>query len=249
MKRPPWWVEFPVLFVLYQLFEAARGHIHPHAAPALRNARWLEDVERWTWTLREPRLNLFVFDHKTLAQAMNIYYGTIHFVVPPIVLIWLWRRRPHQYRRARNALAAVTISSLAFFVAVPLAPPRFVPAQAHATFHDTTPYGGLGPLDRGNFKDDNPYAAMPSLHVAWSTWCACVLIGVIAPRRRWRWLALLYPAVTVAVVVGTANHWIGDAVGGWVLLAAAWWLANRWERRRDAAPQRGTQDADGSLRR
>ena len=240
-SRLQWWAEFPILFVLYQLFEVARGHVHPHATPALRNARWLEDLERWTWTLHEAPLNHFVFDHKTLAQAMNIYYGTIHFVVPPLVLFWLWRSRPEQYRRLRNALAAVTISSIAFFITVPLAPPRFVPAQAHATFHDTTPYGGLGPLDRGNFKDDNPYAAMPSLHVAWSTWCACAVIG--AGRRRSRWLALLYPLATLLVVVGTANHWFFDAVGGWLLLAVAWWGATTWERQRRVRGTQGLVDA------
>jgi hypothetical protein len=242
-----WWIEFPLLLLIYECFEVGRGHIHPHAAPALRNARWLEDIERWTWTLHEARLNHFVFDHKTLAQAMNIYYGTIHFIVPPILLIWMWRTRPAYYRRARNALAVVTFIAMPFFVFVPLAPPRFVAPQAHATFQDTTPYGGLGPLDRGNFKDDNPYAAMPSLHMAWSTWCACVMVGAAASkRRRWRrWLAVLYPALTLTVVVGTANHWFGDAWGGWVLLAVAWWLATWWERHQGRLPiegPRGTQD-------
>ena len=222
-SRLEWWAEFPLLLVVYQLFEAARGRIHPHATPAIRNARWLEDLERWTWTLHEGRLNQFVFAHKTLAQAMNIYYGTIHFIVPPVVLIWLWRRRPEFYGRARTSLAALTVLGMVFFVFTPLAPPRFVPAAAHATFHDTTPYGGLGPLDRGNFKDDNPYAAMPSLHVAWSTWCACMIIA--AGRRRRRWLALLYPTLTLIVVMGTANHWFLDGVGGWIVLAAGWGLA------------------------
>jgi hypothetical protein len=245
-SRLQWWAEFPILFVLYQLFEIGRGHVHPRATPAFRNARWLEDLERWTWTLHEAPLNHFVFDHKTLAQAMNIYYGTIHFVGPPLVLFWLWRSHPEHYRRLRNALAVMTISSIAFFITVPLAPPRFVPPQAHATFQDTTPYGGLGPLDRGNFKDDNPYAAMPSLHVAWSTWCACAVIG--AARKRWtRWLTLLYPLATLLVVVGTANHWFLDAVGGWLLLAVAWWGATTWERQRRV---RGTQGlVDASLAR
>jgi hypothetical protein len=170
---------------------------------------------------------------------MNIYYGTIHFVIPPLVLIWLWRRHPEHYRRARNILAVVTIASLPIFIAVPLAPPRFAPPQAHASFQDTTPYGGLGPLDRGNFKDDNPYAAMPSLHVVWSTWCACVVIGVAASKRRKRWLALLYPVTTLVVVVGTANHWFLDAVGGWLMLAIVWVLVTRGSSNRVA---RDTQD-------
>jgi hypothetical protein len=225
-SRWPWWLEWPALFIIYQGFESARGHIHPKAGPSFRNARWLEDLERWTWTLHEAPLNHFVYAHKLLAQVMNAYYGTVHFVIPPIVLIWLWRRHPELYRRMLNALATMTIASLLFFWAVPLAPPRLVPPQPHASFEDTTPFGGLGPLDRGNFKDDNPYAAMPSLHMAWSTWCACAIIAAATGRRRkWRWLALLYPAITLLVVVGTANHWFFDAVGGWLLLAGGWWAA------------------------
>jgi hypothetical protein len=235
-SRLAWWIEFPALFVIYQAFEAVRGWIHPAATPSFRNARWLEDLERWTWTLHEPPLNHFVYSHKLLAQSMNAYYGTIHFVIPPLVLVWLWRKHPDQYRRLLNALAAMTIASLLFFWAVPLAPPRLMPAQRRATFEDTTPFGGLGPLDRGNFKDDNPYAAMPSLHMAWSTWCACAVIAATGrKRRKRRWWALLYPAVTLTVVVGTANHWWLDAAGGWLLLAGGWWAATKWDQHRNRA--------------
>lgn len=234
-RRAPWYVEFPVLLVMYELFEEARGHINPHAGPALRNARGLEDVERWTWMLHEARLNHFVYGHKTLAQVMNAYYGTVHFVVPPLVLIWLWREHPDLYKKARNTLAILTIGSLPFFILTPLAPPRLVPAQAHASFQDTSPFGGLGPLDRGNFKDDNPYAAMPSLHLAWSTWCACMAIAATKRKRRWLWL--IYPALTLIVVVGTANHWILDAVGGWIVLAVAWWAASAFAKPRARATQ------------
>ena len=54
---------------------------------------------------------------------------------------------------------------------------------------------------------------MPSLHVAWALWCAIALF-TLAERRWVRMLGLLYPACTVFVVLGTANHFILDAVGG-----------------------------------
>ena len=58
----------------------------------------------------------------------------------------------------------------------------------------------------------NLYAAMPSLHVAWATWCAVAVITVT--RSRWRHLAWLYPWVTVLVVLASANHFLLDAAGG-----------------------------------
>jgi len=244
-----WWVEFPGLLVIYEAFEVLRDHAVGKRGPAIEHARWIVDIERWTWTLHEHGVNVFVNHHKSLAQAMNIYYGTIHFVVPPAVLIWLWRRYPDRYARWRNIIAAFTLVSLLFFWQFPVAPPRLYTGTTPVTssqtcrqalaadgpslhFVDTDAcFGGLGPADRGKFKDHNPYAAMPSLHVAWSTWCACAVIGALGVgtgrRRRWRWLALLYPCWTLVVVVGTANHWFLDAVGGWLFLAVGWWGVTR----------------------
>ena len=80
----------------------------------------------------------------------------------------------------------------------------------------------------------NQYAAMPSLHVAWSLWCACVLV----PRLRHGWakaLAVLYPVVTLLAVVVTANHYFLDAVGGAVVLAVGF-LIGRGSPRSATAP-------------
>jgi PAP2 superfamily len=54
---------------------------------------------------------------------------------------------------------------------------------------------------------------MPSLHIAWSTWCALVIV-TMAPYLWVRVLGAIYPIATLLVVLGTANHWLLDAVGG-----------------------------------
>ena len=219
-SRLPWWAEAITLFVLYQAFEYARTLVVGRRGPAQRHARTIVTLERWMRIYPEPRLNAFAVAHKTLAQGMDVYYGTVHFVVPPLVLWWLWRRHPGRYAPWRNILIAVSLAGLALFALYPLAPPRLTVGIA-AHFTDTAVrFGGLGPLDRGNFVDKNPYAAMPSLHIAWSTWCA---FAVIASTRSWRgrWVMLAYPAATLIVVMGTANHWILDGVAGVVLVGAA----------------------------
>ena len=68
-------------------------------------------------------------------------------------------------------------------------------------------------------------SAMPSVHVAWAA-----IIGVtivVASTRRWRWIALAHPVVTMIVVVVTGNHYWLDGVVG-VMVAA---LAFVFERR------------------
>ena len=70
---------------------------------------------------------------------------------------------------------------------------------------------------------------MPSLHVGWSTWSALALLPLV--RRRWlKVLVALYPFVTIFAIVVTGNHWILDAVGGWVVLAAGYGAAILLER-------------------
>ena len=34
----------------------------------------------------------------------NIYYGTVHFVLPVVTLVWLYRAMPACYVRWRNTL-------------------------------------------------------------------------------------------------------------------------------------------------
>jgi membrane-associated phospholipid phosphatase len=70
----------------------------------------------------------------------------------------------------------------------------------------------------------NLFAAMPSLHVGWSTWVALALWPMV--RHRWgRVLLALYPTAVVFGIVVTGNHWLLDALGGWVVLALAYLLA------------------------
>jgi membrane-associated phospholipid phosphatase len=87
-------------------------------------------------------------------------------------------------------------------------------------------YGGLWSFDSGAMEQiSNQYAAMPSLHFAWSFWCFLVLY----PRLRRPWakaLVAAYPWVTLFAIVVTANHFWLDAVGGAVALAGG--LAVAW---------------------
>ena len=84
----------------------------------------------------------------------------------------------------------------------------------------------------------NLFAAMPSLHVG--------LVDVVGARgvaarcgargRRCCWA--LYPVSIFFCIVVTANHWILDAVGGWIVLAAR--LPRRARHRVGAQPPSGS---------
>lgn len=112
---------------------------------------------------------------------------------------------------------------------------------------DLRPDGGFGFVDTladfggpWSFDSDtmasisNQYAAMPSLHIGWSTWCAIAVWPLL--KRRWtRVLVLLYPTVTLFCIVVTANHYWLDGVGGLLAFgfgALLGWGTNRWNQER-----------------
>jgi hypothetical protein len=173
------------------------------------------DAEQLVHLNVERGLDRLVQASDWIDDAVEHYYKTLHFAVPLAVLAWLYWRRPERYRPARTVLFASTGLALIGFWAYPLAPPRLTPGHGFPdTLHpDSDPFGAFTKLA-------NQFAAMPSLHIAWSTWCALVIV-TMAPYLWVRVLGAIYPIATLLVVLGTANHWLLDAVGGLATLAVA----------------------------
>jgi hypothetical protein len=91
---------------------------------------------------------------------------------------------------------------------------------------------------------------MPSLHIGWSTWCA-LAIAHLAERRWVKALGIAYPFFTFIVIIGTGNHYVLDAVGGLVVLGAAFLVERLLLGRPVYAPPpkdggSSSQDGDGN---
>ena len=96
-------------------------------------------------------------------------------------------------------------------------------------------YGGPWRFDCDEVASiSNQYAAMPSLHIGWSTWCALAVWPLL--RRRWTKVAvLLYPAATLFCIIITANHFWLDGIGGLIVFAVGaliGWGMHRWNQNR-----------------
>ena len=188
-------------------WQLARAESHPSSG--LRPPE-TEVLERLLHVNAEPYLNHPAAAHLVFVEAAGYYYGLAHFLVTPLVLAWLYLRRPAAFGRLRSALVLATAAANLVFWAWPAAPPRFsVPGMTDILVTRDI-LGAAHP--RGATTLVNLYAAMPSLHVAWAAWCA--LAVVTASRGRWRRLAWLYPAATTLVVLASANHFLLDAAGG-----------------------------------
>ncbi|MBN9618826.1 MAG: phosphatase PAP2 family protein, partial [Actinobacteria bacterium] len=111
-RRPVWWQELAILAIGYWLYSQGRNAIPDQVSIALRHGRsiqHLQDILHLNWELS---FNRFVAAHEWLAQILNYYYSTLHFIVTPAVLIWLFLRRSHVYRGARTVLAITSLLGL-----------------------------------------------------------------------------------------------------------------------------------------
>ncbi|GAC1317690.1 MAG: hypothetical protein NVSMB12_15820 [Acidimicrobiales bacterium] len=233
--RPPslrWWREGIYMAVFYGIYSAVRntqgsaGAAHA-TATAFHHARTVIRVERDLWLFHEHRVQAVFVHGRLFMQFWNVFYGTAHFIVTAAAIIWMFRRQPGRYPYWRNVLAIMTGLALIGFAFFPLMPPRLLDtAGGHFGFVDTlVRYGGSWSFDSGAMqKISNQYAAMPSLHFGWSSWCACVFLP--SCRSWWtRALAICYPFLTLFAIVVTANHFLLDAAGGATVLGAAVLLA------------------------
>jgi len=238
-----------VLYGVYQLYELIRARVAGSEAAAYHHARQVMAIERALHIYWEHGVQQRLLSHIRVLQFWDIYYGSIHFLVPVVVLIVLYRRWPERYRRWRNTLGWTVSIALVGFALYPLMPPRLLPSSYG--FIDTAArFGGLGRLDKGSMRDiENLYAAMPSLHIGWSTWSACALVPVVRPKWA-KALLFAYPCLTFVSVVVTANHWILDAVGGLIVLWLGYRAALAWEARgRREAPARPLRSPRSRVRR
>jgi hypothetical protein len=223
LRKWLWLIEVAVLLGLYMLYSQLRTLVEGPEVAAFTNARTVADIERSLGLAFESPLQRFFLGHYNFISFWNIYYGTIHFVMPVVALVWLYRKAPARYVRWRNTLLILLGIGVVAFWAYPLAPPRLMPTTYG--FIDTAiGYTNFGKPATTKSEAGNFYAAMPSLHMGWSTWCTCALWPMM---KRWWWKPLLvaYPACTLFAIVITGNHWWLDAVGGWIALSASYGLA------------------------
>ncbi|MDF4252019.1 phosphatase PAP2 family protein [Streptomyces sp. WMMB303] len=224
LSLPVWhwrWPRAPVLlreaalvstvFLIWQIpARMSAGNLEP----ALDRARW---IYRWEQRLRLPDevdWQQAVLPHPWLVQAANFYYAVMHFGAMAALLVWLFWRHRDSYGRVRTYVVLVTVVSLLIQL-VAVAPPRLL---TRLGFADTAErYGqsvyGSGP---GSVVADE-LSAVPSVHVAWAVLVAAVVIRL--GHRRWRWLVVAHPLLTLAVIVVTANHFWLDAAAAVAVLA------------------------------
>ena len=180
-------------------FGSKRVEIGEEPLHAFNNAIRIIDWERALNLFYEPTLQAWFLDFTAFLQFWNTFYGTAHFVVTAVAFVWLYRARPALFPLWRNVLGATTALAIVGFSLFPVMPPRLLDSSdlyggaRLEVAQDIEPYGFVDTLkvDGGPWSFDsgamqklsNQYAAMPSLHIAWSVWCVLVMWQLTRSRR------------------------------------------------------------------
>jgi PAP2 superfamily protein len=195
----------------YIVYQIVRGLVSGEQSVALSNAQHVIHLERSVGAFFEPGLQQAVISHHWLIDVANFFYLNCHFVLTSAFLLWLYMKRNENFYFVRNMFLVAMGIALIGYGLFPTAPPRMVPGAGFAdtisTFtHTDQDSGGLSFLV-------NPYAAVPSMHIAFALMISVpgfVLCRTAAARMWWS----AYPMLVLFVIVVTANHFWFDAAAG-----------------------------------
>ena len=208
----PFLREAGVVLGLYALWQLA-GSLAGPPEGAIGHAWWLWHAERTIHLPSELDVERWLLPHRTLSQAANFYYATMHFGMLIVMLVWLFAWHRDRYPAIRNAMAATTAFCLLISF-VPVAPPRMLSSLG---FVDLAARYGQSVYTTGGTVGADQLSAMPSVHVAWAMLVAWAVIS--SGISRWRWLIVAHPVLTVLVVVGTGNHFWADGIVACAIVA------------------------------
>jgi membrane-associated phospholipid phosphatase len=226
-------LQFGLFLLAYQGYQVVRGLTDSGVVDAYVNAFQVMDIERSLGLFFEPGLQQALIEHTPwLVDGANFMYLNSHFVITTGFLAWLYLRRNEHFYFVRNMFMVAMALALVGYALYPTAPPRLFPGQG---FTDTiASFTGSAQDSQTASLLLNQYAAVPSMHIAFS-----LMVGLpaaaLARHRAAKVLWLCYPAMVLFVIIVTGNHYWLDAAAGAVVAAVAVFAAVQLARLRPAA--------------
>jgi PAP2 superfamily len=202
----------------YWLYRLVRGLVDGRAAEAFDNARAVIDVERALGLFFEPSVHAWASGTAVVNDVASWMYLNSHFAVTTAVLAWIYLRRNERFYFVRNMFMVAMGIALVGYALLPTAPPRLMPEWG---FTDSVAaFTGVDAESGSANVLFNPFAAIPSMHVAFALMIGLTMVQ-IARRRVAQVLWWAYAPVVTFVVIATANHWWLDAFLGALVAAVS----------------------------
>jgi hypothetical protein len=214
----------------YLAYTIVRGLVAGRATEAFQHARELISIERTLHVFVEPSVQAWASGSHLLMVLASWLYVNAQTSVTVVALLYLYLRHNRSFYFVRNMFMIAMAIALVGYTVFPTAPPRFMPEWGFIDSVSDLTGVHVSHASTSLNVLVNPYAAVPSLHVAFA-----LMIGWPLARLARTWIVrvawLLYPFLMVFVTVVTANHFIVDALLGALTAGAgaygASWLARR----------------------
>ena len=167
-RRPAVLGEIALLVLGFAAFTFLHGAMTTDIATPTANALSLRSLEKTLHLDVELAMNGWLTEHPALILPSVLYYRG-YYVVLLGILVWTYLRHTGVYLRARRTLLVMLALVLPIYWAVPMSPPRFALPGVVDVVAEHSPIGAHAPQATDG---QVLYSAMPSMHTAWSLWCA-----------------------------------------------------------------------------
>jgi hypothetical protein len=217
----------------YYAYSLVRGFAdNPGAAQtAFDNARAIMSAEQALRIFVEPQVQAWAMGSGFLIDTLSWLYVNAQTSIVLGALAFIYLKRNDSFYFVRNMMLVAMALALVGYVLYPTAPPRFFPEWGF--FDSVSHFAGVEPDSTAVDALFNPYAAIPSMHVAFALMIGWSLARLVRhPVLRLLWWA--YPLLVTFVIVATANHFLADAVLGALVAGLSALAAHELARTRPA---------------
>jgi membrane-associated phospholipid phosphatase len=209
-------------------YRLVRGLVEGHANAAFAHARDLISIERGLHLFVEPSIQTWASGSHAVMVGASWLYVNAQTSVTFGALLYLYLRHNRNFYFVRNMFMIAMAIALVGYTVFPTAPPRFMPEWGFIDSVSDLTGVRVNHASASMSALFNPYAAVPSMHVAFALMVGWPLAR-LTRRRIVKAVWLLYPFLMAFVIVVTANHFIVDALLGALTAGAsaygASWLA------------------------
>jgi hypothetical protein len=226
----------------YGLYALVRGLVSGDAAAAFQHARDLIALEQTLHVFVEPSVQAWASGSHALMDFSSWLYVNAQTSITIAALVYLYVRHNRSFYFVRNMFAGALLIALVGYAVFPTAPPRFLPEWGFIDSVSDLTGVHVNHASATMNALFNPYAAVPSMHVAFALmigWPLASLSRSRAAKVLWR----LYPLLIAFVIVATANHFVLDALLGALTAGASALVARRLGELRPAAWRFGAATA------
>jgi hypothetical protein len=236
---------FGLAYLLYRLVE---GIVASNSSLAFAHAREVISLERSLHIFVEVQVQSWATSSHLLMVIATWVYINAQTTILVALLFYLYIAHNRSYYFVRNMLFIGMAICLIGYGLFPTAPPRLLPEWGFIdTIHQVTGISGNGTIEPIFF---NPYAAVPSMHVACAVMFGWSFVRLVRNRIA-KVLWALWPLFITFMTVITGNHFLIDAVlglfvAGISLVAARGMAALRPHAWTFRVPQRTAAAAQGA---